>query len=325
MTPLKGSSALDFIKTGCTLLDLVIGGGWPLGRIVNIVGDKSTGKTLLAIEAATNFLQAYKKGKVWYRETESAFDKEYASTLGMPIDRVSFGKKFDTVEEFFDDLQAKAKWSQRTGRPGLYILDSLDALSDESEMERDINKGSYGADKAKKMSTLFRKLTRLVERAQICVIIISQVRDKIGMAFGRKHTRSGGKALDFYSSVTIYLSHIKTLKMTIKGQKRAYGVRIRAKCDKNKIGLPFRECDFDIRFAFGIDNLKANLLFLKAAKRLNEAELNRKIAKELIASSARMERKQFFHWDRVTDGIVRRVWDDIEQGFMPRFKKYDDA
>src|SRR3990167_3427011 len=225
-------STLSFIHSGCTLLDLVTGGArgaWPLGRITNIVGDKSTGKTLLAIEACANFSRQFKNGRIWYREAEAAFDPTYAETIGMPLDRVSFGKhKLDTVEDFYTDLLKQTEWCQENDRPGLYILDSLDALSARKELERDVDKGSYGADKAKQMSQLFRKLIRQVEASKMSVIIISQIRDKIGVTFGRKTSRSGGHALDFYASIIIYLSHITTLTKIRNGQKRSTGIRIKA-------------------------------------------------------------------------------------------------
>jgi len=175
---LSPSKGLEFIKTGCTLLDLVIGGGLPEGRIINIVGDKSSGKTLLAIEAVTNFANKHSKGRIWYREAEAAFDESYAEALGMPISRVKFLAQdgaFETVEDFDADLQKQADWCLRNKRPGLYILDSLDALSDRKELARDADKSSYGTDKAKQMSQMFRKKIRLLRRARMTVIIISQV------------------------------------------------------------------------------------------------------------------------------------------------------
>src|SRR5262245_41010125 len=149
-----------FISSGCKLLDMVLGGGWAEGRIANIIGDHSTGKTLLCIEAAANFINKYPKGKVYYREVEAAFDIDYARALGMPVDRVDFSHQrkevIDTVEDVFEDMeQILAKHAKQ---PALYILDSLDALSDREEAKRDIDKGTFGANKAKKLGELFRRL-----------------------------------------------------------------------------------------------------------------------------------------------------------------------
>src|SRR3990167_1383032 len=120
---------LKFISTGCTTLDCVVSGGWPLGRIVNIVGDKSTGKTLLAIEAAANFARQFPKGKIWYRESEAAFDEDYATQLGLPVKQVDFGDDglgtiWDTIEDIFEDLDKQLTRLKKLNVPGLYIIDS---------------------------------------------------------------------------------------------------------------------------------------------------------------------------------------------------------
>jgi len=132
-------SGLQFVETGCKPLDLVLGGGWAVGRIANIVGDKSTGKTLLCIEACANFIRKFPKGKIRYWEAEAAFDKPYAAALGMPINRIDFGdekKPIHTVEDFFEMLEVVC--DNARGHE-LVILDSLDALSDRSEVEREID------------------------------------------------------------------------------------------------------------------------------------------------------------------------------------------
>src|SRR5262245_49730127 len=140
-------SHLMFIPTGCQTLDLALGGGWAKNRIANIVGDKSSGKTLLCIEACANFAIKYPKGRIFYRESEAAFDQDYAKALGMPVARVSFGDDpLETVEDLFDELSDIL----RNKNDCLYICDSLDALSDRAELDRGIADGSYGAQKAKK-------------------------------------------------------------------------------------------------------------------------------------------------------------------------------
>lgn len=283
----------EFISTGCTVLDCVLGGGWPLGHIVNVVGDSSTGKTLLAMEAVANFFLTYNTGWCVYVDAESAFDIEYAKALGIPMDRVTIVDDFNTIEDIFTDLK-----KARRG-PGLYIIDSLDALSDASEMEREINQGSYGASKAKKLSELFRRLVRQVSQQNTCVIVISQVRDAIGVMFGNKHTRSGGRALDFYASQIIWLAKLKTIEKTISKVKRPIAVTIKARCKKNKIGLPFRECEFDIKFGFGIDDAKASSEFLT-----NLAKPVPKTAGELREA-------------------VIKEWYAIEKRFLPEMRKYD--
>lgn len=320
----KAPSDLTFIHSGCTLLDLVLGGGWPLGRISNIVGDKSTGKTLLAIEGAANIAGKFSKGKIWYRETEAAFDRSYAGALGMPLDRIDFGtKKLDTVEDFFEDLQAVATQNARKRAPGLYILDSLDALSDRKELARDADKGSYGAEKAKQMSQLFRKLVRLLEDANIHLMIVSQVRDAIGVTFGRKTTRSGGHAMDFYASQIIYLAKMETIYKTRKGHERAMGVKIKVKCDKNKVAAAFGTCTFTIRFNYGVEDLQACFEWLIASKRTDVVDLSINEAKDVIASLDKMSASEYHDLSKIVIPAVKNLWGEIETSFMPKRKKYN--
>lgn len=293
---------IEFISSGCLLLDKALGGGWAENRMVNVVGDRSTGKTLLAIEAAANFIHKYPRGTVYYREAESAFDKSFAEALGMPMDNVIFNKDdapMETIEDFFEDLSAICK--QRRASPALYILDSLDALSDRAEMDRDMDAGTYGAEKAKKLSQLFRRLVRDLSDKNITLIIISQIRDKIGVTFGRKTTRSGGRALDFYASQILFLSQIGTVTKIIGKVKRTIGIDVKAKCDKNKVGLPFREAEFSIIFGYGMDDFKASADWLK--------EVGMAVSKDATSD----EIKQ----------LVERTWQEIEARFSPKERKYE--
>lgn len=294
-------SDLQFIHSGCTLLDCVLGGGYPLGRVVNIVGDKSTGKTLLAMEASANFLLQFPRGQVRYLEAEAAFDDSYARSLGIPIGkRMAVIEDILTVEKWCEDLETMLEAHIKSKQPGLYIVDSLDALSDEAEQGRDLEKGTYGGDKAKQMGKIFRRVVRQLKDTQVCLIIISQVRDKIGVMFGERYSRSGGKAMDFYASQAVWLSHLKTLTKQKSKVDRAVGVRIKAKCKKNKVGLPFRECEFSILFHYGVDDEEANREWLLSVKR-----------EDLISQ------------DKVVMAAnVVKAWKDIDHEFRPPTRKY---
>lgn len=284
-----------FIPTGCTMLDCVLGGGWALGKFANIVGDKSTGKTLLAMEAIANFCRMFPEGDVWYNESEAAFDIEYAAALGIPVDRINMIEGCATVEEFFNGLE---KILEKEISAGLYILDSLDALSDEAELGRGIADGSFGS-KAKKIGEVFRRLIKKLRDKNIAILIISQVRDRIGFGFGDKHIRSGGKSLDFFASQILWLSHMKTLERTVNKIKRPTGIIIRAKCKKNKVGLPFRDCDFEITFGFGIEDVKASQEFLRAIGKYQAGLADSQISK-----------------------LAVKEWYAIEKTFLPERKKY---
>jgi recombination protein RecA len=290
---------LEFISTGCKPLDLALGGGWAEGRIANIVGDKSTGKSLLCIEAATNFAIKYPKGKIRYRECEAAFDPEYAAALGMPVSRVDFGDPLDTIEDLFEDMEHVLK---NASGPELYIVDSLDALSDRAELEREMDKGTFGAQKAKNLSQLFRRLVRRLSKKKVTVLIVSQVRSKIGISFGRDTTRSGGRALDFYASQVLFLAKLGTLVKTVQNSKRPTGVRLKGKVDKLKVGgFPFREAEFNIRFGYGIDDLDACRTYLKQGK------------------------VPYKESDPIEDlhAMVESHWYKVETSLLPEKKKYE--
>lgn len=309
---------LKFISSGSTLLNLALGGGWVRRRVSNIVGDKSTGKTLLCIEACANFAREEKKAKIRYRETESAFDQSYAKALGMPIDRIDFGEPMLTVEALFKDLE---KVIDGAKGPEFLVLDSLDALSDEAELEREFDAGSFGAAKAKKLSELFRRLISRMESKDVTLMIVSQVRDDINARFGRKVKRTGGRALDFYASQVVYLAHVGRLTQTIHGQKRVTGVKVKAQIDKNKVGLPFREAEFRIRFGYGVNDAQSMVDWLKLTKTkgvgINDAD-----AKEyldvLLDQSVEDEHAEI---ERLRELCGKR-WYDMESELLPTRSKY---
>lgn len=313
---------IEFIKSGSMLLDCALGGGWAENRIANIVGDKSTGKTLLCIEACANFAAKHAKGKIRYREAEAAFDKGYAAALGMPVDRIDFGSgKLDTVEDLFEDLTRICKGARQKE---LVIVDSLDALSDRSEMERDIDQGSYGANKAKKMSELFRRLTQTMNDKAVTLLIVSQVRDKIGVTYGAKHTRTGGRALDFYASQVLMLAHLSRIVKTRKGIKRATGVRVLAKLDKNKISLPFREAEFAIHFGYGINDPQACVDWLKVTKgfKAKDFDMSEEESKNILDTLLDLSRGEERAIVKRLHQAVHERWYEIESDLMPKRSKY---
>lgn len=309
-------SPLQFISTGCTVLDRALGGGWPLGRIVNIVGDSSTGKTLLAIEASAEFAKKWPRGRVFYRESESAFDDDYAAALGMPVDVVEKlpPDEFLTVEDFQKDLTARCAEVEKSRQPALYVCDSLDALSDDAEMKADIDKGTYGTSKAKQMSRMFRMVTEEVSAANMCLIVVSQTRQKIGSMFSQK-TRAGGDALNFYASQILWLSHLEDIEKTRAKVKRVTGIWVRAKVTKSKIALPKRTCDFAITFGHGIDNVRSNLDFLENVDGAWAEVFDVKretYEKHLVAMT---DADYWKENERVSAEVVR-VWREVEERFM---------
>lgn len=310
---------IEFISSGSTLLDCALGGGWAEGRISNVIGDKAVGKTLLMIEAAANFARKYPKSKIRYKECEAAFDEPYAEALGMPLDQVDFGEPLETVEDMFEDM---TQVIEKAKGPELYICDSLDALSDRAEMERDMDQGTYGAEKAKKLSQYFRRTVSQASEKKITMLIVSQVRSKIGVTFGKTTTRTGGRALDFYASQIVTLSHIGTSYKTVMGTRRASGIEVKAKVDKNKVGLPYREAQFELVFGFGIDDVAACLEWLKEVKGLDAIDVGSTQIKEFLRELNRMGDKDYWAEVKRVHKAVKTRWYEVEEKFMPTRRKY---
>lgn len=342
---------ITFISAGAAIIDAMLGGGYATGRVVNLVGDKSAGKTLLAIEATANFHITLPTGLKRYAESEHAFDIAYADALGMPVDSVEFIPKdqsFRTVQDFERDLKMFCKRVIAAKAPGgLYVLDSLDALTDEAELARMEKKdkaaarardrdddddkpekvaGTYGADKAKMMSEMFRKLVAELEEANVLLIVVSQLRDKIGVTFGERQTRSGGRALDFYATHIIWLREKGKIKQTRDGIERIVGVDVHARVKKNKVGLPFRECEYPILFGYGVDDLTANVEWLFDVKRdkilEEEFGMSKSGYKVRIANLRNKGGEAVRDMRRRLREVVLREWQVIEQGFLPKARKY---
>lgn len=326
-----GDSRVELFTSGCPVLDCAVSGGrggaFARGRITNLVGDKSTGKTLLGTEATINYARLYPDDEIYYCEAESAFDKGYAAEQGMPLDRVKFpsdDNPFETVEDFFEFLQGRdgkggvlAQCVKRK-RGALVVLDSLDALSDRDELDREIDKGSYGAGKAKKMSQLFRRLIRKIEAAGVTVIIISQLRDKLNVTFGETKTRTGGRALDFYASAVIWLAQTGKIKKVKNKIERKVGVEIFAQVKKNKIAKPYREAKFPILFDYGVDDIGSSIEWLKEVGRLDEIG-------DLPVDRDKwdkMEEEEFTKGRKRLRKIVRTAWKEVEATFVPKRRKY---
>lgn len=312
----------------------------------------SCGKTLLGIELCANFALKYTKEQcpIRFMDAEYAFDIPYAKTVGLPDNRVVVPElKIDTVEDWFIDLenfcdkvegiqrtrfklrkdgsQSKDKLVKLKGKSkaiaGLYILDSLDAISDAKEMEDAFGRGTYGTAKPKQIGKLFRKLIRRMGSLNVTLFIISQTRDNINASFGEKHTRSGGKALDFYASQILWLANLGQCYETKNKVKRPTGVDIRAKCKKNKVGLPFRECDFRIRYAYGIDEFGSAMDWLESVGKLNSfKKMNKSQASEYLKKLDGFS-TEVINADRdLLNKAVDAAWWEIERSFLPMRRKY---
>lgn len=324
----KEAAGLQFFSTGCAKFDADLGGGWVLGRVSNLVGDKSSGKTLLAIEAAANFARKFPDGWIRYAEAESAFDQAYAEEMGMPEGRVEYngdGTPMETVSQWERDL--KQCLDKGKGRPGLYILDSLDAVeADEEELGKEITEAGFGGKKPKMIGALFRKYISQLEEQNVHLMIVSQLRDKIGVTFGETKTRSGGKALDFYATHIVWVAVIKTLKQIRDTIERPIGVQVKAKVKKNKVGLPLREAEYPILYGYGIDDLTANIEWLLEVGRdellREKLGISKSGYKMKIANMRNRGGPEVAEMRETLRQMVFEVWTQVETTFLPKSRKY---
>ncbi|HPI72803.1 MAG TPA: recombinase RecA [bacterium] len=294
------AEGIDVISTGSISLDAALGvGGVPRGRIIEIFGPESSGKTTLALHIVA---EAQRKGGLAaFIDAEHALDAKYSRQLGVDIDNLLISQP-DTGEQALEITETLV----RSGALDVVVIDSVAALVPRAEIEGEMGDAQMGLQ-ARLMSQAMRKLTAAISKSATCVVFINQIREKIGVMFGSPETTTGGRALKFYSSVRLDIRRIAS----IKDGENVIGNRTKVKVVKNKVASPFREAEFDIIYGEGISKLGDLLDLAVNAKIIDKSGTWFSYGEERLGQGRENVKRYLLQNPEMVDAIERRVRESL--------------
>lgn len=330
-------------STGCTVLDLHLGGGYCEGQIIQIAGASQAGKSLLVTEAAANFLLKHRKakGRVRVVDTENAFDSVYCAKLGIDpatletpgIDELphTIEAVMKDIDEYFRGKKVKGKQRTRLKKqvPLLYAVDSWDALATDEELEKGMEEGGgfTGARKAIKGSDFGRKVSAWSKRDGFTLICVSQLRNNISGYGATKYT-AGGNWMQFYATQLIWVSNAKPIEATRKGHKRQLGRWIKIEAKKNRRAGPSHEIMIPLIFGYGIDDLAACIRYLideKVVQRMFEKGRHKTpedAATKFLGKVYELPDKEYRQYLKQARKEAKKLFLEIQEAFQPLRSKY---
>ena len=319
----------EWVGTGSTILDLAISnrknGGFPVGRVCEITGLEQSGKSLLAAHALLNTQR--KGGLAVYIDTENAISTEYLTAIGLNLKDMLY-IPLDTMEDVFEAVEVIIEKVRSSDKNKLVtiVIDSIAGASTKTEMAADFDKDGYATAKALIISKAMRKITNLIGRERICLIITNQLRQKLNApAFSDQWTAPGGKALPFHASVRIRLSSIGAIKVKVEGHDEIVGSRVKAKLVKNRVGPPLRECEYEIYFDSGIDDYSSWLTTMKDYNLVAQAGAWYSWTNKETGEVIKFQSKDFVEKIMNHPKLKEMVYDEIAEKVIMKYQQLDSA
>jgi recombination protein RecA len=319
----------EWVGTGSTILDLAISnrknGGFPVGRVSEITGLEQSGKSLLAAHVLLNTQK--KGGLAVYIDTENAISAEFLTAIGLNLKDMLY-IPLDTMEDVFEAVEVIIEKVRSSDKNKLVtiVIDSIAGASTKTEMAADFDKDGYATAKALIISKAMRKITNLIGRERICLIITNQLRQKLNApAFSDPWTSPGGKALPFHASVRIRLSSIGAIKVKVEGHEEIVGSRVKAKLVKNRCGPPLRECVYEVYFDSGIDDYSSWLTTMKDHSLVSQSGAWYSWTNKETGEVIKFQSKDFVEKIMNNSKLKEMIYDEIAEKVIMKYQQLDSA